>query len=52
MVENFLPPLRASETQVIKQLLLVTTSEQARKPQTMANIGNVIAPTHIITQEY
>ena len=41
-----------SETQVNKQHLLVTTSSQVRKPQTMANIGNVIVRTHIITEEY
>ena len=51
-VENFLPPFSVSETQVNKQLLLVTTSSQVRKPQTMANIGNMIIRAHIITEEY
>ena len=51
-VENFLPPFSVSKTQVNKQLLLVTTSSQVRKPQTMANIGNMIVRTHIITEEY
>ena len=51
-MENFLPPFSVSGTRVNGQLLLVITSSQVRKPQTMANIGNVIVHTHIITEEY
>jgi len=51
-VENFLPPLRVSETQVNKQLLLITRNSQVCKPQTVANISNMIVLTRIITREY
>ena len=42
------------EAQANKKLLLVTTTSQVRKPQTIANIRNmiVLVLTHIITEEY
>jgi len=36
-----MPPLRASETHVTQQLLLVTTNSQVCKPQTIANIRHM-----------
>ena len=51
-VENFMPPLWVPETQVNKQLLLVTTNSQARNPQTIPNISNMMALTHIATEKY
>ena len=51
-VENVMPPLWVSKTQVNKQLLLVTTNSQARNPQTIPNISNMIVVTHVVTEEY
>jgi len=41
-----------SETQVHKQYSLIPTNSQMFKLQIMANISNMIRPTHIIAREY
>lgn len=50
-LQNFVPPLSVSETQVNKQLF-VSTNPRMCKLKTMANISYVLIPTHIIAGEY
>jgi len=55
-LQNFVPPLSVSETQVNKRLFVgydtTSTNSEMCKLQTMANISHMIVPLHIIAGEY